>query len=58
MLIVGILAIVAGYYLFKNHNSIDFGKKNEADAQEILKKKYVNGEINEETYLKMKQVIR
>lgn len=57
MFIFWILVIAAVYYLFKNHNSIDFGRKNESDAQEILKKRYVNGDIDEETYLRMKKEI-
>ena len=57
MLIIGILVIVAVYYFFKNHSSIVPEKRNESDIQEILKKRYVNGEIDEETYLKMKKVI-
>lgn len=57
MFVIWILLIVAGYYLFKNHTSVDFGGKKESDALEILKKRYVIGEIDEETYLRMKKEI-
>ncbi|MDD3417770.1 MAG: SHOCT domain-containing protein [Lachnospiraceae bacterium] len=57
MFVLWILVIVAVYYFFKKRNSIDYGRKNESDAQEILKKRYVNGDIDEETYLRMKKEI-
>ncbi len=45
---------IAAYFLIKN-KKIDISGKSE--AEETLKRRYVSGEIDEETYLKMKENI-
>lgn len=58
-----ILWIIIGfgiYYFLKNNNGSFDSKdsRSESNAEELLKQKYVNGEINEETYVKMIKTIR
>jgi len=57
MFVWWILVIIAGYYLFKNHYPADLVRTSESSAGEILKKRYANGDIDEETYLRMKKEI-
>jgi uncharacterized membrane protein len=57
MMLVPILLIVLVYLLFSD------GRKNiyikgEDNAESILKERYVNGEIDEETFRKMRSVIK
>ena len=52
ILLIGLGVVV--YFLVKE-KKIDIGGKSE--AEETLKRRYVSGEIDEETYLKMKEII-
>ena len=57
MMLVPILLIILVYWLLSD------GKKNifikgESNAESILKERYVNGEIDEETFRKMRSVIK
>jgi uncharacterized membrane protein len=51
----GWILIALVVYLFYKNKGMDFSNKNE--AEERLKERYINGEIDEETYLKMKRTI-
>jgi putative membrane protein len=51
------LIIIGLVYLFKTKGyEFDLSKKNE--AEEILKKRYVNGEIDEETYNRIRNGLK
>ncbi|MFZ7120832.1 MAG: SHOCT domain-containing protein [Eubacteriaceae bacterium] len=56
MLIGWVLIGVVIYYVLKNDRGLTFSSK--SSAEELLKERYVNGEIDEETYLKMKNVLK
>lgn len=57
MMILPILVIgIVLYYVFKGSKNLS--NLNNNDPAEILKVRYVNGEIDEQTYLKMKETIR
>lgn len=58
MFILWILLLIAGYYFLKKHMDAAGEEKKTSQAEEILNMRYVNGEIDEETYLKMKQEIK
>lgn len=53
-----IILIMVVYYLFYNtdKNSNLFNKNN--SAQELLKERFIRGEIDEKTYLRMKETIK
>ncbi len=53
LLLIGAGIVI--YFVVKD-KKIDLGGKNE--AEEVLKRRYVNGEIDEETYLRMKENIK
>ncbi|MEQ6377742.1 SHOCT domain-containing protein [Bacillaceae bacterium S4-13-56] len=58
LLIVGLLV-----YLFLNYNNSTHGRfglnndKNTEDALEILRKRYVNGEVSDEEYQRKKSIL-
>ena len=57
MMIILVLLIGFGiYYLVTNKSDRNFKPKNE--SVDILKLRYVNGEIDDETYKKMLELIR
>lgn len=59
MILVWILLGVGIYYLFIKKDGIEIGHNNkETEAEKALKLRYVNGEINQEEYEKMKKVIK
>lgn len=52
-----ILIIVGIYFFYNNNHSVNkFMKKQSAD--DIIKERFANGEIDEETYMKMKDALR
>jgi hypothetical protein len=55
MLLIGIAVIAVIVYFLAKDKKIKFPSSNE--AEETLKKRYINGEIDEETYLRMKRTI-
>jgi uncharacterized membrane protein len=58
MLILFILLIVGIYFLGKRSGSGCMHGDNSYVAEVILKKRYINGEIDDETYLRMLKLIR
>lgn len=58
MLIIVVLIGVGVYYLVKHQGNINTIFNHESDAEKILQHRYVNGEIDEETYLKMINTIK
>ncbi len=57
MILILVLVGFAVYYLTKNGGQAESKQKNKKDAVEILKLRYVNGEIDQETYQKTLEVI-
>jgi uncharacterized membrane protein len=56
MIFVLVLILIVVYFMFKD-DKINFNT-NQNNPEQKLKERYINGEIDEETYLKMKSVIR
>lgn len=57
MMLVPILLVVLVYYLLTSDKK-SISIKSEDNAESILKERYVNGEIDEETFRKMRSVIK
>lgn len=59
MIFFWIVLIIALFYLFGDHKKYDDNdtKKLGIPAEEVLKMRYVKGEIDEETFIKMKKTI-
>ncbi len=58
MIILWVLIGVGIYLVLKSNGKIDFGNNSQSDPEEVLKKRYVNGEIDDETYSKMLKTLR
>ncbi|HSR04072.1 MAG TPA: hypothetical protein VLM88_05750 [Proteiniclasticum sp.] len=56
MIFVLVLVLAVFYYMFKDDHKINFSS-NQNNPEQKLKERYINGDIDEETYLKMKSVI-
>lgn len=56
MFLVVIIIGVIVYYGFKGDSRLPNANKNQ--AEEILKRRYVTGEIDEQTYLQMKDILK
>jgi len=56
-MLVPILLVVLVYYLLTSDKK-SISIKSEDNAEIILKERYVNGEIDEETFRKMRSVIK
>lgn len=46
------------YYLSAGKDNQYFAKLNKKSPEDILKERFVNGEIDEKTYLQMKEAIK
>ncbi len=44
--------------MLKSTDKIDFDNNRQSDSEEVLKQRYVNGEIDDETYSKMLKTLR
>ena len=61
MMIIGLLAIgFLFYYLMDGKNKLNFngGGGGRSHAEEILERRFVTGEIDEKTYLQMKETLK
>ena len=59
MMIIGLLAIgFLVYYLIEGKNKFNYAGNGRSNADEILKQRFVNGEIDEKTYLQMKEALK
>ncbi len=58
MIIIWILLGLGVIYVFKSTGKIDFGNNSQSDPEKALKQRYVNGEIDDETYSKMLKTLR
>ncbi|MGM0396811.1 MAG: SHOCT domain-containing protein [Bacillota bacterium] len=58
MIIVALLIGVAVYYLVTGDNPVRPGGVTRKNHEEELKERFVRGEIGEEEYLRMKEVLR
>ena len=58
MILLWIIIGFAVYYLMRNNaGGCCSTKQNKKDPEEILKERFAKGEIDEETYLKMKEAL-
>lgn len=56
---IGLLIIVIlAYVVLKDGKGFNFEKQNKDTSIEMLKLRYINGEIDEETYTKMLKIIK
>jgi len=57
MFIFPILLIILVYFLL-NNNQTNYRVEHKRKPEDLLKERYINGEIDEEAYLKMSKLIR
>lgn len=58
MMILLVVLIIAVIYFNTGGKSSQYFNKNSKNPEELLKERFVNGEIDEDTYLSMKETIR
>jgi uncharacterized membrane protein len=58
MLIVGLVLIVAVFFALNPGYKPNFSSNKHSEAEELLKKRFVSGEIDEATYRKMLEILR
>lgn len=59
MMIIGFLAIgFLVYYLMNGNNNVNLAGKGKSHAEEILERRFVTGEIDENTFLQMKETLK
>lgn len=46
------------YFLYKNNESLNITQQKGNSSMEVLKQRYVKGEIDDETFEKMKKIIQ
>ena len=56
MIFVLVLVLAVFYFMFKEDHKINFSS-NQNSPEQKLKERYIKGEIDEETYLRMKSII-
>lgn len=53
-----VIVILIWVYYSTNKNNTLFSSEKRKDAEEILEERFVKGEIDESTYLEMKETLR
>ena len=56
--IIPLLFIFALFYFINNTNNNSYNNSDKESAQDILDKKYANGEIDEEEYKRKKELLK
>lgn len=58
MIFIWIILGLFIYYLYKNNESNNIPTRKTDSSMEVLKQRYVKGEIDDETFEKMKKIIQ
>lgn len=58
MILVWLIIGFGIYYIFKNNGINNTVSSKGVQAEELLKQRYVHGDIDDETYIEMMKVIR
>ena len=58
MILVWLIIGIGIYYMIKNNEVINNKTSKDKIAEEMLKQRYVRGEIDDESYIKMMKVIK
>lgn len=58
MIFVWIIIGLLIYYMYKNNSSVSINSEKKSSSLEVLKHRYVKGEIDDETYERMKKIIQ
>ena len=58
MILFLLIIVIAVYFLVKNSGRLAFGEQTKGKSIEILKQRYVNGEIDDEQYARMLKAIK
>lgn len=57
MIFLWIILIIVVFYILGDHEKHNNKQNQETSAEDVLKMRYVKGEINDETFEKMKKII-
>lgn len=57
MMLLLVAVVIGIVYYSSNKNSVEFFKSDRKNSDELLKEKFVKGEIDESTYLHMEEIL-
>lgn len=58
MIFIWIILGLLIYYMYKNNESLNINTQKTNSSMEVLKQRYVRGEIDDETFERMKKIIK
>lgn len=58
MIFIWIILGLLIYHMYKNNESLNINKQKTNSSMEVLKQRYVRGEIDDETFERMKKIIK
>ncbi|MGD9569983.1 MAG: SHOCT domain-containing protein [Sedimentibacter sp.] len=58
MIFIWIILGLFIYYMYKNNESLNINTQKTNSSMEVLKQRYVRGEIDDETFERMKKIMK
>ncbi|KAF5033947.1 hypothetical protein SDC9_56601 [bioreactor metagenome] len=58
MMFIWIIIVLLVYHMYKNNESLSINTRKQDSSMEVLKQRYVKGEINDDDYERMKKILQ
>ncbi len=58
MMFIWIIIVLLVYHVYKNNESLSIDTRKRDNSMEVLKQRYVKGEINDDDFERMKKILQ
>lgn len=58
MMFIWIIIVLLVYHMYKNNESLSINTRKQDSSMEVLKQRYVKGEINDDDFERMKKILQ
>lgn len=58
MMFIWIIIVLLVYHMYKNNESLSINTRKQDNSMEVLKQRYVKGEINDDDFERMKKILQ
>ncbi|WP_019230292.1 SHOCT domain-containing protein [Sedimentibacter sp. B4] len=58
MMFIWIIIVLLVYHMYKNNETLSINTRKQDSSMEVLKQRYVKGEINDDDFERMKKILQ